>query len=251
MAAQRAQHLVADRVAVGVVDALEVVEVDQRHAPVLLAALEPHALVLQQLLHVAAVDQAGEVVVRGQAMDVGQRGPELDLLAAQAVAHAVQAHGQRADAGHHDAQHDEVHHLAAERIALRAVLRHQRHHDAEHRQHVDADPDDLAAGQAEHAEHQDDGQDQADDHVRGAGERIGPRGAQHRVKHLLDGHRRIGETLVEAAADHDHHGQHAGQRGRRPPPQRPVVHQPERRGGVQHEHAAEQQHAREPGLRES
>ena len=70
---EAAQHRVAGLVVEGVVDALEVVEVadEQRHRPLAAGVLDP-------LLEVAAVAQAGERVVLGEVAHVGEVARRLD-----------------------------------------------------------------------------------------------------------------------------------------------------------------------------
>ncbi len=188
--------------------------------------------------------------MRGQAMDVRQRGLELDLLAPQPVAHAVQPHGEQADADDHDAQHHEVDDLAAGGVVLWVAARRQRHHEAEQPQRVEADPDDLSARQPEHAEHQDHREDDAHQAVYLARERVPPGRAEDRVEHLLDRERRVGEAPVGAAADHGDDDQHARDRGRRPPPDRPGVDEAEAVRDVQRQHAEAHHRRRQPCLRQ-
>ena len=202
---QRAQHRIADGVPVRVVDALEVVEIDERHAPRRGRALAAQALGLQQLLHATTVHEAGQLVVRGQAMDVDDGGLELGLLQAQPCAQQLQAHGQQGETAHHHAQHREVEHLQAGRVALGIAGGHLAHHDGKEGQREEPEAEDALHRQAEGAEHQDDREQQAGHRVGASHERVGPGRAEHAVEHLRHGHRRVAEAPVEACV---HGGEH-------------------------------------------
>ena len=84
----RTQHGVAHGVAVGLVDGLEAVDVQHRQAKALATADAALVLLVHQLLHVALVDQAGELVARGVLAQAGQGLGELGALQARAVPHA-------------------------------------------------------------------------------------------------------------------------------------------------------------------
>jgi hypothetical protein len=81
--AEAAQHLVADQVAALVVDALEEVDVEQRHGERHAGAAHALALLAHRGHDRAAVHHRGQVVAAGEPLDLGQRDGELGALLVQ------------------------------------------------------------------------------------------------------------------------------------------------------------------------
>jgi hypothetical protein len=93
---------------VGVVEDLEAVDVEHRQAE---GAARPDAalvLLFHQFAHVAAVDQAGQLVARGQFADAHQRRCQVLPLAARPQPHRRQAPGQQRHRRRHRGHQQEV-----------------------------------------------------------------------------------------------------------------------------------------------
>ena len=88
-------------------------------------------LQIAQLFHVAPVDQAGEIVSRGELVNARQRVLQLGLLLLQACAHRRQITRQYRDGGQHDGGEDEVDAFEGRVENLRRMRGHGQHHEPE------------------------------------------------------------------------------------------------------------------------
>ncbi len=108
MSAKLLQHQVASGVPVGVVDDFEVVNVQLGNQQWRAAAQAAALLQLHAIEHGAAVEQAGQVIVRGQLADSLQRLRQFGLLAAQVLAGGLHAGGEEGAAQQHHYHHAHV-----------------------------------------------------------------------------------------------------------------------------------------------
>ena len=90
------QQLVARRVAHGVVDSLEAVQVDKEDSELLLAAVGLKHLSLNQVNEQGAVGQAGQLVVKRHLLELGVFGAQLAKQGAQLFLDATQVATQQA-----------------------------------------------------------------------------------------------------------------------------------------------------------
>ena len=186
----------------GVVDALEMIQVDQRQAHGPAAALHPLRLVREGFQHGAAVEQAGEFVARGQGLDAFQGFLEFLLLPAQPVAQLAQADGQHRHRDDDDDGVDEVDHLHAQVIVLRIRVHPPGHDGCQQPQAEGGQPAGLTRREREHAEEDDQQQDHHHGAPRRPGDGIRPGDGHHREQALRQGQRGVvAHAQAQAAAD--------------------------------------------------
>ena len=146
-----------------VVDALEVVQVQHGDAQRLTQAAVPLGLFGQQVLHVAAVGQAGQLVGGGQGMHPGQGLGQFHTAAHQLAPYvrADQRHaGGRAQDQRHIDQLQQVGRQSARRFVISAEHEHGR---AEHGHRAAGEHRELRAVEVELPEHDDQRQDAQDE----------------------------------------------------------------------------------------
>ena len=204
--------------AAGVVDALEVVDVEQRdrHRPP--AALGALHFLVHQRHHVAAVVEAGEFVADGKLAVVLQRLLQVVPVLAQLVAHGAQLAGEHRDGGQHHRDHHEMQRLFGDRETLgpAQVAADHGHPQQQHGQHAQAPH--LPGLEGEHAAHQRDGHREQARAAHRPADQVGGDGREHAEDALRHGECGVGggEAFIPAAADDGIEGQHAQQRERRP-----------------------------------
>jgi hypothetical protein len=103
-----AQYGVTRSMAMAVIDALEMIHVDQRQAKSLSRAQAALRFLLQQDHHVTAIQQAGQIIVRGHELESVRAPRSAPAFAAQSAANAAQTPGQDRDRGNDDTQHHEM-----------------------------------------------------------------------------------------------------------------------------------------------
>ena len=94
------QHPVADRVAVQVVDALELVEVEQKEHVLVPVRLRPARRLRERVEHGAPVRQAGQRIARGLMAQLVHLQVEHDPVRDIAALLVQPAHDEGYDAGH-------------------------------------------------------------------------------------------------------------------------------------------------------
>ena len=227
--------------ALAVVDALEMVQVQNRQhqrSPGALAALQLHA---DEFGHVPAVHQPGELVVRGQVADTLQRLRELVLLLRQPAPDVPQPDGNKGAAHQHQHDHGAMRRFQRGRAPRLIEHGHRGQRRREHQQGVRHVGGQLPRRHAEDAEHQHQRQDHRRDPARLPQEHVGGGVAQQRVADLPLRHRGILQAERPAAADQHQHGNQPTRGAQRPPPG-PVLAAKARVHQHQHHHDAQRHH---------
>ena len=215
-----AQHRIAHRVAMGFVDGLETVDVQRGQAEALATADAALVFLVHQLLHVALVDQAGELVARGVLAQPRQCLRQFRPLQPRAVPHARQACRQQRHGRHHGGHQQEVTQFDGQRIDTRVAGHHEAHRRAEQQHGIDAEPTHLPRRNHKHAEHQHHHHHRKHRAAPGAQQHVGNRAAGQRKQHLRHGQRRLGPAPRPAATDEREEDHHAHQRAHGPPQHR-------------------------------
>jgi hypothetical protein len=258
-----------------VVDALEMVDVQQRHAQhaVLAAAvagarrrplrlpmrrrerLQP-AFAGEQRVHalarLAPVDQTGQLVVRRQHAYALQRVGQLGAPALQPAAQPAHAHRERRYRGHHDAGKQQVHAFDSRVVVQRIGDGLEDGYRGEQRKAHCRQRAGAAHVQRESAEDQRQQHDQDDGAARRSGDRIRPRQREHRPAGLWQRQRAVpgvGQREVQAAAHDREEEKRAAQAEGRQPPRRGLVDQPQQHLHVLHARKRQVQAQREQALR--
>ena len=134
--------------------------------------------------HRAAIQDAGQLIVRGQLLDALERLLQLGLLLRESGPQSPEAPRQHRHAEGHDTREDKVDQLDLNGIALRIGARLVKDRTGQQQEAQPPHRTGLALVQGEHAEQQDDQHDRQHRPARRAGDRVGPGDRDKRESNL-------------------------------------------------------------------